>query len=250
MKLLVIGNSQAGAIKRAYDSRQPEFNTGGIEWFFYVVPGGFGPDFTIADGKLILGARSEKSPPFIKPKGTEKIPLDEFDAVFVSALGNTVGSYTYNNYFVQAGVLAECEPRGRALSLPPVSDHCYSSMIQALLERQSGIKTLRRISAAFDGPIYVQRFPLLSDAVRENPAWRLRQWYTKPIKAYNFLATECAMALATIAKETGAILLDYPDIDHPNGMSPQELMRDDCIHQSDVYAGMILDQLVVKMLDR
>jgi hypothetical protein len=248
VKLLIIGNSQAGALKRAWEARHNAAETTGIEMFFNVIPGGIGPDFQVVDGRLAVGSHGEKFPPYCTPPVTIDMSLNDFDAILISALGHFDGGFAYTNQITRAAVLADCGPRGEALKRAPVSDSCMGDLMAEMLELQPGIRTLRRVCAAYAGPIYVQRFPRISEAILEHANWGLRLWYEAPAKAHRILAELRDSAMEEIANDTGARLLDYPEFDHPRGFSPRAMMRDsDCIHQSDAYADLIIDQLCERL---
>ncbi|MCL4675991.1 MAG: hypothetical protein KJZ59_08210 [Pararhodobacter sp.] len=238
---MIIGNSQAGALKRAHDARRDALAARGVHAFFHVVPGGLGPDFDVVDQRLVVRSQSETHPAYSDPPSCAAMRLDEFDAILFSALGHFDGGFAYVNQISIAGVLAECGPRGVARNRPPLSDTCYQQLMAAMFERQPGVAALRRICAAYGGPVYVQRFPKISEAIVEHPQWGLRTWYTAPVKAYSILSSMRDAALMTIAHSTGAILLDYPVTDTASGLTPRHLMRDsDLIHQSEAYADLLL----------
>ena len=242
MKVLVLGNSQAGALKRAYETRATRDS--GIDLHFYVIPGGVGPDLDIVDDRLVLGAVSPKYPPYVLPVGTDTMPLSSFDAILVSALGYVDGGYAYKNAITVSGVLAEFGPRGPATVRAPVSDSCFAEMLAEGLEQQPGVRALRRLCSACGRPIFVQPFPHLSDQVAEHPDWGLAQWYDDPLGAHRVMAEAKEAALAALAEGTGARLLPYPVPHDANRMTPRAMMREtDGVHQSDAYGALVLDQL-------
>ncbi|MFV1874456.1 hypothetical protein [Nioella sp.] len=248
MKVLVIGNSQSAALKRAHEPRAENLRAKGFDCHFYVILGGSGPDFLIEDDRLVPGKIVKTHPPFMSPAGTNEIPLKEFDALLISALGYFDGGFRHKNLITRAGVLADCRPRGEALKRPPVSHPCMAEIMAAALERQNGIRTLRRICETYVGPVFVQRWPHLSEAILDHQDWGLRLWYEAPAKAYRILAELRDSAMEEIANDIGARLLDYPDFDHPRGFSPRGMMRDsDYLHQSDAYADLIIDQLCERL---
>lgn len=243
MRLLVVGNSQAGALKRAHDAAPGRYRDAGLDLAFFVVPGGIGPDVAVVDGCLAVGAVSPTHPPYEWPPGTRQTPLRAFDAVLVSALGYIDGGHAYRNPIPRCGILPEFGPEGQAAKRMPVSDSCFAEMMAALLEQQPGIRSLRRLCAGFAGPVLVQRFPALSEAVAEHPDWGLRQMYRDPLAAHRFLLKTCEAALAALAAETGARLVPDPIARTADGFTPRALMREDGVHQAETYGAAILDEL-------
>lgn len=247
MKVLIAGNSQSAALKRAFDGRRARKAASGLDLHFYVVPGGSGPDFQVLDDRLVVGTSIATHPPFVDPPGTDLLSLSGFDAIVISALGYVDGGFRYTNPITNAAILGDCEPRGRAKMRAPVSDTTAAAIVSAMLERQNGIRSMRRIVGAFRGPVLVQRFPNLSEAILDHEDWRLRQWYRAPIKAHAILSQARDTALDRIAGEIGAQLLDYPVAEHPRGFTPRSMMQEDCIHPSQAYAEMILDQIAARL---
>lgn len=241
MKVLVLGNSQAGALKRAHDENPERLTDAGIDIGFFVIPGGWGPDLTVVDDHLVTGSTSATHPPYAAPKGIDRAPLSSFDAIVISSLGFFGGGYGFRNPVSASGALAQFKPRGVGLRQPLVSDRCMKEMAAAMSERQPGIRTLRAL-ANCGIPILVQPWPRVSDDMLNQPEWGFRQWYAKPKAAYQFFARICDENLAAIAQETGAQILPRPEFGHPHGMTPAALMREiDGVHQSDQYGGFVLD---------
>jgi hypothetical protein len=241
MKVLVLGNSQAGALKRAHDGNPERLTDAGIDIGFFVIPGGLGPDLTVVDDHLVTGHTSPTHPPYLAPKGIDRAALSSFDAIIISALGFFNAGYGYASAVPASGALAQFKPRGVGLRQPLVSDRCMKEMAAAMFERQAGVRTLR-VLASSGIPILVQSWPRVSDDMLNQPEWGFRKWYTKPKAAYQFFARICDENLATIEQQTGAQILPRPEFGNAHGMTPAAFMREiDGVHQSDQYGCFVLD---------
>lgn len=246
-QVLVIGNSQAGALKRAHDAAPERWRARGLALHFFVAPGGIGPDFHLTDGRLVPGEVSPTHPPYDWPPGTRATPLAAFDAILVSALGYVDGGFAYRNPIPRCGILPEFGPLGQSAARMPVSDRCFTEMMAALFERQPGIRTLRRLCAGSAVPVHVQPFPALSEAVAGHPDWGLAAMYRDPVAAHRFMLAAREGVLAAIAAETGARLLPDPAPRTPEGFTPRALMREDGVHQADAYGARVLDRLAAAL---
>jgi hypothetical protein len=246
VKVLILGNSQAGALKRSHDRRRADLAAAGVALHFYVIPGGMGPDVGVAQGRMVLGETSPTHPPYVAPAGTEAMPLDAFDAILISALGYADGGHAAKNPITVTGVMAEYGPRGAGLERPLVSDTCFRAMAEALFDRQPGFAACRALAAAFAGPLFVQPFPRPGAALAAHPGWGLAQWYDDPLGVHGLLEDIKDRTLARLVAETGVQLLDYPP-GAGGAFTPDALMnpRDD-IHQADAYGDLVLDQLVAR----
>jgi hypothetical protein len=245
VKILVLGNSQAGALKRSHDHRAAAFAAAGIALHFHVIPGGAGPDVTVIDDMIVVGAVSPTHPPYVSPAGTDRMPISSFDAILICALGYTDGGFAFRNPIPVAGALAEFRPRAGALARPLVSDTCFAAMAGALLDAQPGMAAWRAVAKAFSGPVFLQPFPRLSEAVATHADWTVGQWYEDAIGMHRFLETVKDDYLARVAAETGTQLLPYPQPERADMFTPAALMRPvDGVHQADLYGDMVLDALI------
>ncbi|MFN3628236.1 MAG: hypothetical protein ACK4S3_10220, partial [Parvibaculum sp.] len=91
MRLLVVGNSQAGVLKQAHDIDPKVL---GVSPFFYVVPGGTGPYLRVENDRLVVTMSIDAFPPRIDPPEANA-PLSSFDAIVVSALGYADGGFQF-----------------------------------------------------------------------------------------------------------------------------------------------------------
>jgi len=138
------------------------------------------------------------------------------------------------------GVLTDFGSYELGLRQPMVSDICFAETMAAMFERQPGIRALRSVSEAFEGPVFVQPFSMLSESILDKPDWALAKRYGDPVGAYRFMAACRDDYLTRIGSEIGAEILPYPDFGRADGLTPNAFMRDDDVHQADFYGERVL----------
>lgn len=250
MKVLVAGNSQAGALRLALregllDGEQV------IRPDFYVVPGGTGPTFTLKDRKLVVTGFNEKFPPYMDPPSVEDRVLDDYDAILVSALGYVDGGFLYENPIPRQGYVAEFLPREGRPERPLISRACLADIMRPALMRQAGFVFLQLLRREFKGRIMVQPFPYSSAYLAEREDWEIRRCYEDFIGFNRYLFELRDKALSEICTDLGVELLDPPDPSWSSeAFTPRALMRDsDGLHPLPTYGAMVLRQ-VTKQLNR
>ncbi len=248
MRVLIAGNSQAGAMFRAAQGElRPDM--GDVELYFYVIPGGTGPYFRVADDRLVVTSFNEQFPPYKDPPDVDQQDLSSFDAVVVSALGYIDGGFQYSNPIVSQGIVPEFDPLPEAAGQPLISQATLRAVVRHGLLTQPGYTFLRELSKTYGGRILVQPFPHLSDYMLERDDWPLRKFYRDVEGANRYLAALRDDTNAEICKELGVELLDYPDpAFHETGFTPRRLMRDsDGLHPEAEYGAMVLSQIAALM---
>lgn len=246
MKVLIAGNSQASALFRS--SRNTSLSAE-VQFYFYVIPGGGGPHFSIEDGYLQALNFNKQYPPYMHPPGTDKIPLAEFDAVVISALGYIDGGFLYRNPIATQGLLSEFGPKQNSHVSALISRSCLREVVREGLERQAGFQFLRNLSTRYDGIVMVQPFPYLSEFVRSHEEWKLRELYDDYVGFSKFLSGIRDDVVADICAQCGADFLGYPDPTIPlEGFTPRHMMRDnDGLHPEGVYGAEVVRQIVERL---
>jgi hypothetical protein len=244
VKILVAGNSQAGALKLAYDAHPDILGAAG-KLYFFVVPGGHGPYLTVRNDRMVVEMAIKDSPPYAAPAETPDMAVSEFDAVVISALGYVDGGFRFDNQITRMAALAEFQPKGEVESAELVSDRCYREMIVQSLRSQHGFRFAKALRENYAGRIIVQPFPYSSEEMLSHEDWGLRQRYADPVGAHRFFSAEKDVALARLGQELTFELLDYPCRDWATDfLTPASLMRSsDCLHPTPEYGAMVLRQI-------
>lgn len=244
MKVLVAGNSQAGALRLAIkEGLLDQENI--IRPDFYVIPGGNGPYFAIQGEKLIVTNFNEKFPPYAEPPQVAHESINSYDAILISALGWVDGGFLYQNPITCQGYIAEFGPRADRPNRPLLSQACFRDLIRPALCSQPGFVFLKQLCTAYKGRILVQPFPYSSAYLAEREDWQIRAHYENFIGFNKFLFSLRDAALRDICAQLGVELLPIPD---PNwsidAFTPRVLMKDsDGIHPWPAYGAMVLRQL-------
>lgn len=241
MTLLVIGNSQVGALRMAAEDH-PQ----GDSIDFLSLPGGNGPklDFDGSRARPPEGTDMVKARPEALARGVD---LSGYDAVIFSALGLSApranNPHHLLNRFVVAG-FAPVRPEARG-----VSRAFMAEMIAVTLRRMPAAGSLRAIAERVSCPVVVQPFPVPNALLqtRGPEDTRLPGQYGDALGVFQawYYAAQW-QALAALVAELGdhVTLLPYPDPDWlAAGFTPAEYAQGrDCWHMNADYGRRVLDQ--------
>ena len=244
MRVLILGNSQASALRGA--SSQGKFTARtSIDFSFYVVPGGQGPNFTVKGDRFSVTAFDERYPPQCAPEGVPDTSLQDYDAVVVSALGYIDGGFLYGNVIPRQGLLAEFGPRPNEDVSALISVACLRETMIEGFRRHAGFQLLEELGAAYSGDIIVQPFPYVSACLQEREDWAMRRFYDDYIGAHLCLGELRTGVLQGICERNGARLLPPPEAAVTDQMfTRKELMNThDGLHGSAEYGAMVLHQI-------
>ncbi len=247
MNILVAGNSQVACLKIAY-RLFPEVSRGRAKISFYCFPGGWGPSFVVKNGRLAIieGAINKDYPPFADPPDTPDRPIDEYDAIVVSALGSIGGGFGFAYDLQWRGTLHEFAPKENPLSDRLVSRSCYREIVRHELSKQHGFEFLTHLRKAYSGQIVVQPFPRISAEARDRADWCLNRIYEDAIGAHHFFSGIRDQFLEELSAELSLDLLPYPEDgwldDH---FTPAEFFEQtDGIHPGSRYGKLVLEQIM------
>lgn len=235
MRILIVGNSQAGVLKSANDA------TPGIldaDLFFFVVPGGTGPYMRAENDRLIVTSSIEGYPPRISPPEADS-PISTFDAVVVSALGYADGGWRYQNPITTSAFVPDFGPTASGELVSPAA---FRQVVFGGLQQQKGFGFLDTLRATYSGPIIVQPFPRLSERLPEREDWQLRRDYTDFLGMHHLIESARCEFLAAKAKELNAVVLPFPFEDP--WWTPAAMIRDDdMVHVNIKYGALVLQQI-------
>lgn len=242
MKILITGNSQAAALRKAGRDSVP---LDGVDLSYFVAPGGTGPHMTVGpDGRLQEHSRNTKAPPFSDPPGTEDVPMSQFDAIVISALGYVDGGVKFRGPFADGPFVAEFAPIDVTGEEALVSKACFRE-VHASLTATPGFRFAADLRKHFAGPIIVQPMPYPSAESRSSPTWATRQRYRDAIGFNGFLATLTDRLLADFCAEHAMTLLPRPPETIEDGpFTGMAYMREgDGVHPNDLYGKLVLGQI-------
>lgn len=207
MRLLVVGNSQAGVLKIAHDA-----NPGilGFDPFFYVVPGGTGPYMRAENDRMIVTGTIEGFPPRINPPEADA-PLSTFDVVVVSALGYADGGWRYQNPITTSAFVPDFGPTATGELVSPAG---FRQIVNGGLQQQLGFVFLDTLRATYPGPIILQPFPRLCERLQEREDWQLRRDYKDFLGMHQLIETARCDFLKAKCEQLAVTLLPFRSMIH------------------------------------
>src|SRR5688572_3711083 len=155
MKVLMVGNSHAGSIRRALKERRVALPAE-VDLKYYVVAGGLGPDLTVVDRKLVVRAFNENHPPYTDHPATLERSVTDYDLIVVSALGYVDGGFAFRSTILWQGLLAEYGPKFNPRVRTLISQACMRDVVRHGLSQQPGFVFLRELFKCYRGPVVVQ----------------------------------------------------------------------------------------------
>lgn len=240
MKGIVIGNSQAGALREAA-GKTDKFD-------FYSIPGGNGPNlirknkrfFPANSGVTIFSAPSHLS--------NEGINLENYDYIIYSGFGLSAPRNQNRNHLLNQLVLAELAQEV-FYTQQSVSRAFMASAIRITLESMPVTWTLKAICRVFSGKILVQPFPLPTASVFARTDNNLLKNYgDKKNEFLSWYFAEQYFSMCEIIKQmpNNAVLLEYPNSEWlEKGFTPDEFSRGgDCWHMNAMYGELVLQQVL------
>ncbi|MCC6305350.1 MAG: hypothetical protein IT545_09155 [Rhodobacteraceae bacterium] len=243
MRVLVCGNSQAGALFRAVNAGP----AGAEVWpHFFVIPGGDGPALRIRpDLGLEVTHSNPRFPPYHAPAATAGTRLSDYDAIVVSALGWVDGGFMYENPITRQGAVAEFGPRPGEPFGPLISQATQLAVLRQGLAVQPGVVFLRALARVFRGPVLVQPFPYPSEEMKERTDWQIREWYRDFLGMHRFLQAARDAEIARLCAECGATLLAHADPAwSADCFSPRAFIAGgDGLHPTAAFGALVLGQI-------
>lgn len=162
MKICVVGNSHAAALKSALAVAD---NAAGARIDFFVMPGGAGPHLLAEGGRLFPApARKDKVFSTIPGAIVDGLDLEKFDAVMISAAGLPSHRNGDPGHILNRLALASHIQDG-ATDLQGVSEAVMKDAIKHALEASPGFQAISLIRSAFSGRFLIQLSPLPTRAV-------------------------------------------------------------------------------------
>ena len=248
MKILVVGNSQAGCLKMALDHAEerefPAMKT--ADWI--VIPGGTGPNLRIKDNQFNITHFDPRYPPRYSPnKDILSSHINDYDLIIISALGYIDGGFFYNNKIASDALCPLSIFRRKAPNEHeyPLSESCFREVAINRLSMQPGFLVDNQLRIVYAGIILVQPFPMLSSDIEFHEGWHLAHVYKNPKKVNHFLLDLKDNYLQSICNEKNTYLLPYPNkLWRSTGFTPSKFMQEsDYLHPKKSYGEAVLSQL-------
>lgn len=239
MNGIVIGNSQVGSLRGGAGDND-------LSLSFFSVPGGNGPKLQMDQGRVVAGgaATAMAEPEALVQSG---VALSDYDYVIysgwgISALRNQNAAHLLNRFTLAEMSLA------RPMEQQPVSRGFMAAAIDTEVRRIPGTAGLRMLRAAFDGPIFVQPFPLPTPLVLAREDCSLSEQYGPQSGAFlSWYYGEQYKVLQKVAQEIGGkmTLLPYPSEDWlAEGFTPKDYAQGgDCWHMNASHGALVLEQV-------
>lgn len=244
-KVLLTGNSQAAVLAKAFSSVRSTLDDV-AEFFFHVVPGGYGPSLKIEEGRIRVVNEKFNTGAYFFPEQTPDMHVSDFDAIIICSLGYVDGGYRYENPFLGGVVMPEFGVTEKFKDTEYVSESCFNQLILDTWENlHPGFRFARQLRQAYDGNILVQPFPRVSIALADNEEWAMRQKYVDWMGAHSFTSNAQDQNLKFMSEKMGFSVMERPkEADAGNYFTKAHLMLSDGVHPSlengAEYGAMVL----------
>lgn len=248
MRLLVVGNSQAAALRLAVADTLPRgavgpARHGPIEVFFYVLPGADGPKLRRDGPRLKPKTADRDAVTTIGEAVAEGVDPTAFDAVLVSAAG-LPPDRGRPGHVVTDLTLAEFAPGAET----GVSRAVFARAMVATYGAGNAWKSITLVREAFRGPLLIEPWAMPtagvltggeSAAVARYGASDFFPWYVEAQKA---------MLAELIARDLGeATLLPHPRATGEAGFTADAFRTGDPWHMNGRYGALVLDAAVAAL---
>lgn len=250
MKILVLGNSQVGALREAVLPVLPEGRTGAARWqghdiTFYAQFGGAAPDLYVRGGRLVaprLGPGSFTTIPGARDDG---LSLADYDAVVISAVG------LRRDRSDPRHLLTTTDVADLALAPGPqsVSRALFAKMVAFETVDAPQWRTLQALRTIYSGPLLFQSWPLPVPAVQGRDDFATGRRYgenTGRFLSFYFAAMQGAVEANAATLDPPAQILPLPDPAWlATGFTPAAYGSRDPWHMNAAYGALVLDQIAV-----
>lgn len=245
MKLCVVGNSHAGALKTAL---AVEDSAAGAHIDFFVMPGGSGPHLH-AEANRLLPAPSKKEKTFTTIPGavSDGLDLGAFDAVLISAAGLPSHRNGDPGHILNQLALASLV-QGQTTNRQPVSEHVMASAMESALQASPNFEAIGLVRSVFAGRLIIQVCPLPTRAIAAykvagergsdltsqygDRVWPFLSWYYR----------QQVSIIRACAEPLGAHIIAPDDSFLEAGQTPSRYGTPDPWHMNTAYGRLMLQQ--------
>lgn len=240
--LLVIGNSQVGALKEGYYSIQDNY----LNANFWSIPGGGGPNIDIDASGNLLGSEHVISDCLLH--NTDSLQFRDYDILLISGVG--IPAIRTSNETLHRSAVPASFATGDLSSLKRslVSQNCYAEMVRYSIALYPSFQNIHKIRNNYSGRLMVQMFPLPTKGVFSQSdsdmdvygdhALSFLAWYYK--LQNSILLEEC--------RRLGAELIEYPSSWMDQGLTPDQFSSNDAWHMNLEFGKFFFADLVKKLI--
>lgn len=251
MRLCVVGNSHAAALKNALAG--DDGAAAAARFDFFVMPGGSGPHLHAEGGRLLPAPfRKDKVFSTIPGAAVEGLDLGIFDAVMICAAGlpsHRNGSPEHIlNQMALGSLVGDWNPNRQV-----VSEDVMTTAMESVMHDSPNLQAIRLIRSLYSGPIIIQVCPLPSRAlVAYRPAsekgsnlgsqygdrvWSFLGWYYR----------RQISIISAFADASNARVISPDDSFVEAGFTPGRYKTPDPWHMSTAYGRLTLKQALAEL---
>lgn len=245
MKLCVIGNSHAAALRSALAA---DGSAAGAHVDFFVMPGGSGPHLH-AEANRLFPAPSQKEKTFATIAGavSDGLDLGVFDAVLLSAAGLPSHRNGDPGHILNQLALASLV-QGQTTNRQPVSEHVMASAMTSVLQASPNFEAIRLVRSVFAGQVIIQVCPMPTRAIAAykvegergsdlasqygDRVWSFLSWYYR----------QQISIIRACAETIGAQVVSPNDSFLEAGQTPSKYGTPDPWHMNTAYGRLVLHQ--------
>ena len=250
MKLCVVGNSHAGALKSAL---AVDDSAAGVHVDFFAMPGGSGPHLH-AEGARLFPAPSRKDKVYSTIPGAvaDGLDLADFDAVMICAAGlpsHRNGDAGHILSQMALGSLISDANANRQL----VSEGVMTSAMESVLHASPNFEAIRLIRSVFSGPILIQVCPLPTRALiayrpESEKGSNLGQQYGDRVWAFlSWYYRRQISIISAYAESLGARVIAPDDSFIEAGFTSNRYGSPDPWHMNTAYGRLTLKQALAAL---
>lgn len=245
MKICVVGNSHAGALRSAL---AVDDSAVGVQVDFFAMPGGAGPHLRAEGGRLFPALlKTDKVFSTIPGAVADGLDLAGFDAVMMCAAGlpsHRNGDTGHILSQMALGSLIHDTNANRQL----VSEDVMTSAMESVLHASPNFEALRLIRSVFSGPVLIQVCPLPTRALiayrpEGERGSNLSAQYGD--RVWSFLSWYYRAQISIISAFAGSLgaRVIAPDEDFVDaGFTPSKYGSPDPWHMNTAYGRLTLKQ--------
>ena len=250
MKICVVGNSHAAALKSAL---AVDDSAAAASFDFFVMPGGSGPHVH-AEGGRLLPAPFKKDKVFstIQGAAVEGLDLGKFDTVMICAAGlpshrNGDAEHILNQ--MALGSLVQDRKTNRQI----VSEDVMTTAMENVLHDSPNLQAIGLIRSVFSGRILIQVCPLPTRALgayrpESEKGSNLALQYGDRVRSFlSWYYRRQIDIISAFANSVGACVISSDDSFVSAGFTPNKYGTPDPWHMNTAYGRLTLKQALTEL---